>query len=302
VDVTEPNNQIILGTAQFGLDYGIVNSRGKIAESGAQEILDRAWDSGIRALDTARLYGDSEAVLGKALAPEKPFNIVTKTPVINKALVTVEDAADFRGALESSLNLLGLGSVYGLMVHHARNLLLPGGQHLIGMLEKAKAEMLVDKIGISAYSGEEIDAILKIFIPDIIQLPFNIADQRLAASGHLAKLKGLGVEIHARSIFLQGVLLQDPDDLPEYFAPVRYDLKEFGIAANAQGLSRLEACFAFALAQSELDRLVVGVTCLSDLDEFLEALDLVGSKTIERPPFAAMKPQFTDPSQWPQQI
>lgn len=297
-----PYSQISLGTAQFGFDYGISNVRGKIAESQVQEILDCAWNAGVRALDTARLYGDSEAVLGRAFTSEHNFRVTTKTPVINKKSITEEDAAVFRGAIDDSLNLLGLESLHGLMVHHSANLTLPGGQHLIRILQGAKAEMLVERIGVSVYSGDEIDATLEQFTPDFIQLPFSAADQRLVKSGHLTKLKNLGVEIQARSLFLQGVLLQDPDDLPEFFAPIRGDLEQFGKTAKDHGLTKLEACFAAALARPELDTIIVGITSISELDEILEAIDLVGSMAIERPPQVEMDHQFINPSEWPRQL
>ena len=97
--MTDSISRIGLGTAQFGLDYGISNLRGKVAESNVSDILDHAWKTGVKILDTAKLYGDSEAVLGRLMAPKHQFKIITKTPTINRETITKEDARNFRAAL-----------------------------------------------------------------------------------------------------------------------------------------------------------------------------------------------------------
>lgn len=292
-------SRIGLGTVQFGLDYGISNNRGKVSHSAVSGILSTAWEAGIRTVDTASLYGESEAVLGVTMAPSQPFRVVTKTPVITGSQVTNEDIESFRAALIESLRLLGLPSVYGLLLHHGNNLLLSGGQSLIRLLKDLKSEGMVARIGVSVYSCDEIDAILQTFVPDIVQIPFNVADRRLAQSGHLRKLKDLGVEIHARSLFLQGVLLQDPETLPDFFAPVKPDLMQFGDAARTHGLTRIEACLASAFAQPELDSLLLGVTHISELQQIISAVHHIASQDVAFSPDMTMPVPYIDPSQWP---
>ena len=107
----------------------------------------------------------------------------------------------------------GRGNVYGLLAHHADDLLVPGGRRVFEEMQRLLEEGLVRKIGVSVYSGQQIDSILELYTPDIVQLPLNLFDQRLLESGHLEKLKRRGVEIHARSVFLQGLLLIEPDQV-----------------------------------------------------------------------------------------
>ena len=144
--------------------------------------------------------------------------IVTKTAVGPKpAVFGQEDTDTIRAAFFTSLDRLRQDRVYGLLIHHGSDLLIPGGERLIELLSSLKRGGQVEKVGVSIYSGDELDGVLEKFVPDIVQLPLNIADQRLRNSGHLAKLDGLGVEIHVRSV-LQGVLLAAPDSLPAYKA------------------------------------------------------------------------------------
>ena len=291
--------KIGLGTAQFGLNYGLTNTRGKVSESQICNILDFAWKSGVRILDTARVYGDSEAVLGRVLSSKDTFKIVTKITLTKEEALTQKGVNNFRKSFEDSLNLLGRSSVYGLLIHDSKDIFRFDSHHLIRCLEELKKGGLVKKIGGSVYFGHEIDGILNRFTPDIIQLPFNVVDRRLAESGHLAKLNKLGVEVHARSLFLQGVLLKEPKDLPKYFAPIKRNLTYLNALAVEHGLSKLEVCFAAALAQPEIGTFVIGITSLLELEQTVEAVKKVREKRIKFPQILDLDQRFIDPSKWP---
>ena len=145
----------------------------------------------------------------------------------------------------------------------------------------------------------EIDVLLEGFPVGLIQLPVNVLDQRLVRTGHLARLHAAGTEVHARSVFLQGLLLMDPTRLDgRHFDPVRQTLRDFHEAAHAAGRSPLEAAVSFVLSLPEVDTAVVGVVTVTQLAEILSA------PTSPLPPdwyarFASDDEQILNPSLWP---
>lgn len=267
--------RIGLGTVQFGTNYGFFNKIGKTSFDDVKEILAFAEESNIEVLDTASSYGDSEVVLGKVLPTQHSFRIVTKTPAFNTDLITSQDASILKSTLEFSLTRLHSRHVYGLLVHHVDDLLVPGGRLLIDEMQKLVNSGLVEKIGVSLYTGEQIDRILELFTPDIIQLPVSLFDQRLIESGHLKKLKNKGVEIHARSIFLQGLLLIEPELIPPYFGSMCAHFNLYSHFLEVNNLSRLQAALMFALKMQELDTVLVGVSCIKELKEIVNAINTI---------------------------
>jgi aryl-alcohol dehydrogenase-like predicted oxidoreductase len=290
--------KIGLGSAQFGLDYGVSNHNGKTPPAEVAAILQMAAAQGIRVIDTAPLYGDSEASLGQAQAGAGLFRLITKTPAFHGRPVTAADLDHMRATFARSLQQLGTASAYGLLVHHADDLLATGGEALFEAASALKREGRVQKIGVSVYTGQEIDAILARFPVDLVQLPINILDQRLIVSGHLARLKSAGVEICARSAFLQGLLLMAPADLPAHFEPVRDHLDNLHRYLTQTGLTPLEGALGFVLALPEIDVVLCGVNDRRQLAEICA----VAAKQIDPSPlrrFAFGDAAIVDPTRWP---
>src|SRR5262249_48966545 len=129
----------------------------------------------------------------------------------------------------------------------------------------------VGRIGVSVYTAAEIDGICRRFPVDMVQLPVSVLDQRLLASGHLRLLKDRGVEVHARSVFLQGLLLSEPENLPDYFRTVRDSLAVFRARASEHGMSAIEAALQFALRIPEIDCVLVGVCDAPQLAQIVAA-------------------------------
>ncbi|MDD5176148.1 MAG: aldo/keto reductase [Sterolibacterium sp.] len=248
-----------LGTAQFGLRYGISNSGGQTPLQEVARILEFAATEGVHVLDTATLYGNSEKVLGQVLAPNHEFKIVTKTPQYRKETIQKADANLLIETFQASLRNLRQTSVYGLLIHNAYDLLASGGATLYKAMESLKDQGLVRKIGVSVYSGEQIDEILKSYPVDLVQLPVNVFDQRLVHGGHLGRLKKRGIEVHARSIFLQGLLLMEPDSLPPYFATVKEHLQHYREMLGKRHVTPLQAALAFVCNLDEVDVVLCGV-------------------------------------------
>lgn len=286
--------RLALGTAQFGLDYGVTNRAGQVSEAAAHEVLARAWALGIEWLDTAAAYGTAETVLGRLAGPASGFRICTK----------VVSAADSAGPVQAaqrqfkaSLARLGRDSVDVLMIHDAQQLLGANGAALYRWLAARRDEGRAAAIGVSVYDGAQALALTERFRLDWIQVPFNVLDQRALADGTLAELKSRGVSVQARSALLQGLLLADPHHLPAAFAAARAPLARVRAAAAAAGVSPLALALAFVAGVAEIDLIVLGVESASQLDECARALGTAADTRWRE--LACDDLTVIDPRRWP---
>ena len=262
--------KLALGTAQFGLNYGVSNISGKVDESKVFEILNKAKKENIDTIDTAVLYGDSEAVLGRAGVAN--FNIVTKLPPMPENLANIKVWVVEN--INNSINNLNVESLYGLMLHRSNDFLGERGFELYGVLCKLKRDGVINKIGVSIYNPKELQSLenndIKI---DIVQAPFNILDRRIETSGWLEKLKTLGIEIHTRSVFLQGLLLLDPEKKDQYFEKWKNYFDEFESWIKKTNQTPLEACLNFVYSYNEIDKIVVGIETIEQLGEIMSSIN-----------------------------
>lgn len=287
-----------LGTVQFGLDYGISNPGGKTPPLEVAAILRMALASGIDLLDTAPAYGDSEQVLGTSLAAIAKPRIVTKTPQFNTSTVKAADARRLTEAFAISLKNLRVPSVHGLLVHRVEDLFLPEGHRLFDAMLELRARKLVQKIGASVYSGSQIERALERFDFDLIQLPMNVLDQRLATGDILPALKLRGIEVHARSAFLQGVLLQTPSALPQRFNPIKALLTTYHDWLAGNGLSPAQGALAFMRRQAHVDCTIIGVATANQLSEILAAWQHPIPTEMDFRVFACADAHYIDPRLW----
>ena len=263
--------KIALGTAQFGMDYGINPQNLQVNNSDVSDILDFATNNGINFLDTAPTYGNSEEVLGDVGVDS--FNLITKTRHFTKDSIIQNDIFDFISDFKNSLRFLKQKSIYGLLVHSADDLLKPGSEKLFDQMIQLKKKGLVSKVGVSVYSSNQIHEIIQRFEVDIIQVPINILDRRLIDNGTLRTLNIRGIEVHARSIFLQGLLLMDKEILPSKFN--KWD-SLWGVWhqwLNDNKISALEATIGFALSIPEISKVLVGVNSICQLKDILKAVN-----------------------------
>jgi len=265
------SNRFILGTAQFGLRYGVANRTGVIERGEGAEILNLAWSEGVDTLDTAAAYGESELRLGEI--GTKRWRIVSKVPAVPEG---VTDAASWvRNCIARSLKSLGTTSLYGLLLHQPGQLLGPMGDALHRGLLEAKDRGEVTKVGISIYAPEDLDALWPHFKFDLVQGPMNIFDRRLSSSGWLSKLRRAGAEVHIRSIFLQGLLLMEPSMRPARFDAWRHLWDQWDRWRKETSVTALQACIGFVLSQPDVDGIVVGVDSLRHFQGILEAATAV---------------------------
>ncbi len=244
-----------LGTVQFGQAYGVSNKHGQVSQDEARAILVRAAQAGVRVLDTAANYGEAEAVL--AQQDTAPFRIVTKTMSATNGVEAVIARA------RQSAQLLKADT---LLVHAVSDL---QDAALWPALQRLKQEGVFQRIGISAYAADDPAMLAERFQPDVMQLAVSMLDQRLVRDGTLARLKALNVEVHARSIFLQGLLFME--SLPEKLRPAAPALTAIKDQITKAGSNPLAAALAFVLSRPEIDVALVGVTQLIELEEILEA-------------------------------
>jgi aryl-alcohol dehydrogenase-like predicted oxidoreductase len=287
-----------LGTVQWGMRYGIANRLGRPEATEVTQILQAAWQAGISLLDTAYVYGDAESVIGQNVDKAQDWHFVTKTlPIQSKVFGDVE-ATDLYGAFDESLKRLRRSSVYGLLVHSAESLLSPGADRLWGVLQEIKTKGFASKIGVSVYEPDQLNQILDSYQIDIVQLPFNLYDQRFLQTGLLDRLKLSGVEVHVRSTFLQGLLLMPVEQLPEKFTAIRDHHIHYQRQCGVSGITPLQASLRFCLNQSKVDRVIVGCETLSQFTEILKAAR--EAKTcLPAPESFALEDDFAiDPRRW----
>jgi aryl-alcohol dehydrogenase-like predicted oxidoreductase len=278
--------------------YGITNQRGQVAESEVQAILAHAWNSQISLIETAASYGKSERVLGNILVDFPEFGIISKIPAVAGDYIGPSEIERLAASVSRSLEALRRNRFEALLIHAAKDLFKPGGHRLLDYLQTLHGGGIASRIGVSIYEGKEIDGVLDMFTPDIVQMPVNLFDQRLIQSGHVARLQAAGVETHGRSAFLQGILLADPKDLFQYFQRFSDALGAYSDFLTEHGLSRLAASLGFVMEQSGIDKVVVGVTGLRELDGILDAL----SRPFVLPRMdglASGDVDLIDPRRWP---
>ena len=237
--------KLALGTVQFGMNYGISNKNGQIQAAEIERILAFAENCGIDTLDTAQAYGNAEAVLGKFNL--KNFKIVTK----------LFDS----DVLEHSLERLHVDSVYATMFHREGQV----NDKTWRYFESLKAQKITKKIGVSAYSPQVLETLIEAYPVDIVQIPMNILDFRFFELAKVMKKKN--IEIHTRSAFLQGLLLMPEDEIDCYFDDIKPILRQIPAPKLASALQCLDQIDA-------ISKIVVGVTCLKDLEGIYEACQM----------------------------
>ena len=255
--------KIALGTVQFGLNYGITNHSGQVTKDEVKNILDYAKYKDIDTLDTAARYGNSEQVLGEIGVNN--YRIITKSIPLKNGVDKV-----IKG-FHQSLDNLNTGQVDGFLIHNFDDVKDKRFGDLFHKLNELKEEGLINKIGFSTYTPDQVYFLLENFDFDLIQVPFNVFDTRLIKGGQLQALKKRNIEIHARSIFLQGVLL-DFDNLSSYFSRWKKQFDEYQGTVEKSGLSLLEYALNFTLNVQEIDEILVGVNSEDQLREIVSSV------------------------------
>lgn len=246
-------HKMILGTVQLGIPYGINNSKGMPTVEESMTILDEAYKFGIRVLDTAEAYGDSQKVIGlfNAQNPTRKFEVITKYSSSKNHTGSILDN------IEHDLKELSVTSLKGYMFHNYGDYLTNRNEfvHLLGL----KQQGIIKKIGVSVYTNEEIDGVLEDNDVDFVQLPYNLLDNNNLRLSVLEKLKLQNKEVHVRSIFLQGLFYKEMESLTPKLRALKNDLIKINDIANEASCTVSALAIGYALRNKLIDHVLIGV-------------------------------------------
>lgn len=287
--------KLALGTVQFGLNYGVSNDKGQVSSDEISRILSTAKQHQITLLDSAAAYGDSETAIGKSPL-NKAFEIVTKIPALQgEKPYLVEQVTQ-------SLTNLQRKSVDTLLLHDAADLIFAEHKNqTYNQLNQLKSQQLVKKIGISVYHPKQIIKATKHFNIDVVQLPINCLDQRFSQPSIIDNINTHQIEVHARSIFLQGLLLMEQNEMPAYFNAFWPQLSKLAEAAKKLNCDKLTLALSYVLTKSFIDKILVGCCSEQQLCEILTAYEKAQALSLEESfytPLSTSEQKLINPSLW----
>lgn len=280
--------KIALGTVQWGMNYGIANNEGIPSNDVLKSIIYLAQNSGINLFDTAAQYGIAEYRIGNYLS--KKSNIVTK-------IGSFSNGNSLKNQIENSLKNLKREKIYGCLIHNSKELI--NKDYLWDELTEFKLKGKLKKIGFSLYEPKELKILLGYdMIPDIIQVPYSVLDRKFEPYFEL--LKNKGVEIHVRSIYLQGLYFKNPDQLPNKFSKLKPVLKELQNISKKNKLNIAQFCLDFIRQNYNIDYAVIGVESENQLKEIIQLKNFKLNwdsilKSLDR---YNIKEELLNPSNW----
>ena len=262
------NSRLVLGTAQHGMHYGIANKTGQPDFHTVESMVAEAWTYGVREFDTAQAYGESESVLGRVLSS---LGITRQARVISKLHPSLDhqDANALGAALQQTMARLGQARLYGLMLHR-ENLLDLWDAGLGQTLHAFVASGLVEHIGVSVYTPQAALRALKRSGIDLVQLPANILDRRFEKVGVLREAQRCGKQVYVRSVFLQGLLLMDVDDLPESMRFARAVIERLAAFSRKTGFLRKQLALGYVRSVYPTQKVILGCETLRQVAENIQ--------------------------------
>ena len=285
-------NKIILGSANFDQIYGI--KKNFIKKSEIKKLFDLALKNKIKTIDTSPLYNKSEKIIG--LLNNNRFKIISKIPKPPKNIKRENIKKWLKQNVMISLKNLKIKKFECLLLHNANSLLCKNGDEIYKGIRNMKINGFTSKIGVSIYDFNVLDKILKKFKFNLIQVPFNILDQRLVEKGWLKKLKKRKIEVHARSIFLQGILLLKHNQLPKKLIKLSKKLMVWENWLKKNKFSSLQVCLSFVLNQRQLDGIVVGYNNTNQLNQILKLKQIKNNFSL--PNLNIKDKKLIDPREW----
>lgn len=280
--------EIALGTAQFGLNYGIAGRGEVVPRTEMYQILERAWDLGIRRIDTAPVYGSIEKEL-KTLLKKYPFKVVSKIPFVLSHLEKEDIARFILTHIRNSQNNLE-DSLDTMLFHRADDLLSEQANFIWEVAAKALKNSNI-RLGVSCYSPDELRDLCKRFPIQVAQVPGNAFDQRLKLTDGIPD-----VEIHLRSVFLQGILLLSTDQISVKLPNAREALKNWRAWCEENNLSPLQGALSYVNSHPNVSYCVIGVDRLSQLEEIYDCWTTLPS--IKTDPPSVTDLDIIDPRCW----
>lgn len=264
-------SKLILGTVQMGLNYGVNNKSGKISFTDSCAILSKAFESGIVLLDTAEVYGNAHKVIGDfhKLNPKFIFKVITKIPQST-------DYNNVAQLIKKYCNELHVDSLEVLMFHSFDSYKNCKGD--LSILELLKEKAVINHIGVSVYTNEQIEELLIDDRITVVQLPYNLLDNKTVRGDLLHQLKGKGKIVHTRSAFLQGMFFKNSLEKNRIYEELSNDIEFVNYIAKEENTTITNLALSYCLSQSDVDNVLVGVDSVMQLEENLKAIHYVISK------------------------
>jgi aryl-alcohol dehydrogenase-like predicted oxidoreductase len=287
------SNKLILGTVQFGLDYGINNKLGKPNFKQSCEILSKAFDNGITTLDTAEAYGDAHNIIGRFhnINPSKNFDIITKIP-------HGSDLTNIYQKVSNYLKDLNVDCIDTLMFHSFDTYM--ESLNDFKLLSKLIDDNLVKKIGVSVYNNSQIEKLLDNEKIKVVQLPFNLFDNTNKRGEYIKKLKEAGKIVHTRSAFLQGIFFKNPLDSNLIVRKLSNELTFLNQLSDKYNVSIGSFALNYCLSQKDIDQVIIGTDSINQLEQNIESikLDLEDSLIEEINSIFIKNDKLLNPSLW----
>jgi aryl-alcohol dehydrogenase-like predicted oxidoreductase len=281
--------KLVIGTAQLGMKYGLFKK--KIGSRELNKIKKTILKSQIKFIDTATAYGESQNVIGNSCL--KKLNVITKIKIPKFKNINVE--AWLSKTINKTLNNLKIKKIYSVLVHDYRDLIGKRGKLYLNCLKELKKKKLIKKIGISIYNPRDLKKIWKFWKPDIVQAPFNPLDVRLISSGWLKVLKRFKVKIFVRSVFLQGLLINDFNKFIKNKNHINI-INKFDNWCHENSIPRTQACLHFAKQINKIDYIIVGFDNSSQLEQIISYYK---KKLVTVPnKFSTNQINLIDPRKW----
>jgi len=259
-------SEIILGTVQFGLDYGINNNAGKPNHNEVKSIFDYAYNNNINFLDTAEAYGNSHEIIGNY--HENSGNKFEVTTKYCSARLDLPDNISER--INHHLKILKISNLYCYMFHNYDDFKDYFNLFKLELLE-LKSRGIIKKIGVSLHNNHNINDVLENKEIDLIQLPYNLFDNKSKREKVFLKAKKNGVEIHTRSTFLQGLFFKDLDTIEGEITVLKKYLLELKRLVNKNEINSL--ALNYVCSNANIDGVLLGVDTLSQLKNNLSCIN-----------------------------
>jgi aryl-alcohol dehydrogenase-like predicted oxidoreductase len=263
--------KLVLGSAQFGINYGIANSKGKLKTKEIKKIISISKKKGVFKIDTAINYGSSQKDLGKNNLDK--FKIITKLPSLPLSIREKDISQWVELKIRNSLKELKVKKIYGLLFHEPQNLLDKKGKQLFNSVNNLKKNGLIDKIGISVNNFKILRKLVGLYSFQIVQVPFNILDRRVLKFINLLKRKK--IKIYARSIFLQGLLLSERIFRKKKFSKWKKTWDQWELYNIKNNSNYLYSALSFVVLNKKIDYVVIGVDNSYNFKEIIKNINLI---------------------------
>lgn len=285
-------NKLILGTANFAMPYGILSEGHYLSYREVSHILDEAHLKGVQTFDTAYAYGESVQILENYFAHHKK----QKINIVNKISIK-DNYDDLIHKLKEFLQKSTIQSFDALLIHDPFDLQNVDKNKVSAFFETILSEKIANKIGVSVYKLQEVKDMQNIFPISVVQCPVNILNQTFLKEDVLDYFEKQNIEIHARSLFLQGVLLSDV--VPKHLSSLKLYCDEIKKRADEMGVSRLSFLMTWANQLKHIKKWVLGVSSLSNFNEIIECASCLREKlNCNLDKFKCIEDPLVDPRNW----